>query len=132
MASLQSSLVRALQDLAHGSPNDPTTVETALYPLSIAIERFFAAVPSDQQLAALLPSVRDLLQVAGWLLPCMGPSSSLPAWLLHNAQQTFKACMSIAIKILTKTSAMDCAAFQQWLEPRSRPNIPGEPNFSRG
>jgi hypothetical protein len=67
-----------------------------------------------------------MLQVAGWMLACIRPSSNLPALLLQNIHGTFKACINMVTNCLIDTPPMDLTTFQQLLEPRSRPHIPGE------
>jgi hypothetical protein len=129
MASLQASLATALREMAQCSYTNVIALTAVMDPLAITTHSFFDAEPSAQQLAALLPSLPDLLHVAGWLSPCTRPSmiSSLPAYLIRNAHLVCTYCMNMAINCLLNTPAMDPAAFQRLLNPRSKPQVPGKP-----
>jgi hypothetical protein len=125
MASLQKSLDKALKHMARGSQGDPHIVNAAVQALDTEMDTD-ASVAEAQQPAGLLPLVPRMLQVAGWLYPCFAPSSPLDDSLQTLARRACITCMNAAGQLLDVNPPSSMAGFLALLEPRSRPQVPGE------
>jgi hypothetical protein len=129
MAPLNASLAVAFSRMAEGCQRDPSTVKAAVAPILRSYETLPALRDMDaSQLAAYEPSLRDLLQAAGWLYPCILPSSSLPSAVQQAAHQAWRYCVCFSYSILDvgQYTITHKKAIMSMLEPRSQPQVPGE------
>jgi hypothetical protein len=124
MACLQASLQTAFRKMAQGSQADSITVIAAATHIYAAYTSLMSVQGSSRN-AALQPHLRDLLQAAGWLYPCVLPSSSLHVRVQLGALQSWQACMVLALECLAQQPVADMAAFLRLAKARARPQVPG-------
>jgi hypothetical protein len=116
--------------MAKGSQEEVRTVRAACERLIPSLRPYKGARITKEAQAALLPSLLDLLQAAGWLYPCFMPSSRLAASQQLLAEEAWGLCMHLAADLLTDDCFNDMAAFHQLLQARSSPQVPGERHLS--
>jgi hypothetical protein len=120
MASLQALFGTAFDVIAEGSQNDPITVTIATTAITAALK-----LPEAQQQAQLRHHLRDLLQAAGWLVPCFLPSSPLPTNIQLVAVTAWVNCVEKAFALVRAHPPSDEAEFFRLMEPRTSPRVPG-------
>jgi hypothetical protein len=130
MASPQTALNRELQDvlstMAGGSQDDLATVAS----VSLRLWHALRAPQYRQNTEKLRPSLRLLLQAAGWLYPGFMPSSSLHPDVQAVVQQAWTSCMHLAHSILSHDSLDHMPAVLSLVQPHDRPQVPGELHLS--
>jgi hypothetical protein len=119
MAFLQASFNQAFSRMERGSQRDGRTVMAATTPFAVQLNQ--ANLVSE-----LRPHVLDLLHVAGWLYPCFMPSSRLKPAEQLGTRLLWHTCVGGVQEVLRVHPLNSMDAFLPLLEPRTRPQVPGE------
>jgi hypothetical protein len=125
MASRLKSLDRVLAKMAKGSQCNSETLIDMVISSQGVLKGVETAFNNTKVLAALQPRVRDLLQAAGWLFCCFSDRSQSEG-MQALARGACTAFLEMASNVLIQFPPTDFMAVQQLLEPRSRPQVPGE------
>lgn len=117
-AQLQASFMRAFKAMEQGSQLSEESVLRVVAPLCVLVCNFDRA-------SELRPHVLDLLHVAGWLYPCILPSSPFRPSGQLAVRSYWQSCLAAVNSVWSRYPLNSMDAFLPLLEPRSRPHVPG-------